>query len=495
MRILEASSRIMNRCLRRGVDVAIAFDSGKRRNAASFIASENVQDIPLPLEAAAVAPEQPAEPAPAPLAVNAAPGIKRFLRPLARLVFRSIRPFAAPLAFRARRYFTEAPMQQLEQIQHLLHAQGRSLDQRLAASESQLQAVRDELRAAHEQLRDELASSRKLLLQETQIVREIIDDEFEYARETAQEIASRSAAQSHADIGALHLEIAGLQHRLEQVEAHAGAAARRVALASGPDAVLVRTAVGYLLCQARDHAVLTTLLESGDLEPGTRRFIQAFLQPGATYVDVGAHIGMHVLAAAQAMQGKGRIICFEPFAASAALLKESIALNGYADLVEVHQAAVSAATGSANLYLGKISGHHSLFPLSQECGSGAVQAATRLVRLDDAIGAATHVDLLKIDAEAAELDVLDGAAGLVRANPEIGLIVELGLSHLQRFGTSLAAWLARFEALGLSGKSIDAQTGRLQDWTEEQLARAGSLNLFFARPGARAWRIAEAADE
>jgi FkbM family methyltransferase len=417
------------------------------------------------------------------------------LRPLARLVFRSLRPFAAPLAFRARRYFTEAPMQQLEQIQQLLHAQGRSLDQRFAGNEGHLQALRDELRAAHEQMRGELDSSRRLLLQETQTMREIIGDEIEYARASAQENVSRSAAELHADIGALHLEIAGLQRRLEQVEAYAGVAARRVALACGPDAVLVRTAVGYLLCQARNHAVLSTLLESGDLEPGTRRFIQAFLRPDATYVDVGAHIGMHVLAAAQAMQGKGRIICFEPFEASAALLKESIALNGYAGIAEVHQAAVSAAPGSANLHLGKISGHHSLFPLSQECSSGAVQAATRLVRLDDAIGAATHVDLLKIDAEAAELDVLEGAAGLVRANPEMGLIVELGLSHLQRFGTSLAAWLARFEALGLSGKSIDAQTGRLEDWTEEQLARAGSLNLFYARPGARAWRIAEAANE
>jgi hypothetical protein len=56
MRISEASSRIMDRCLRRGVDVAIAFDSGKRRNAASVTEPENEQDIPLPLEPVAIAP-------------------------------------------------------------------------------------------------------------------------------------------------------------------------------------------------------------------------------------------------------------------------------------------------------------------------------------------------------------------------------------------------------------------------------------------------------
>ena len=103
------------------------------------------------------------------------------------------------------------------------------------------------------------------------------------------------------------------------------------------------------------------------------------------------------------------------------------------------------------------------------------------------IGPAQPVNLLKIDAEGAELEVLGGALGVVRANPDIALIVEFGPAHLRRTGHDSAAWLAAFTRLGLEYRAIDAISGTLAEVTLAQLDAAESTNLLFARPGAPCW--------
>jgi hypothetical protein len=104
---------------------------------------------------------------------------------------------------------------------------------------------------------------------------------------------------------------------------------RRTAINSDSGAVLVETQVGFVLCSATDHRLLLTLLDSGELEQGTRLLIQKFLRSGDVYVDVGANIGMHVLAAARAMQGQGKIIAFEPFQSTKLMLDQTIQMNGF----------------------------------------------------------------------------------------------------------------------------------------------------------------------
>ena len=166
-------------------------------------------------------------------------------------------------------------------------------------------------------------------------------------------------------------------------------------------------------------------------------------------------------------------------------------MNGFADIVEIHQAAVSDHSGHQQLFLGMMSGHHSLFPLALSAEADDPPVEVPLVRLDDIIGAAPVIDLIKIDAEGAELEVLEGARSLIERNQEIALVVEFGPSHLRRAGFSARDWLASFEGLGLRYQVIGAHTGCLEDWSIEQLEEADSVNLLFARPDARAWRNAQ----
>jgi hypothetical protein len=104
-----------------------------------------------------------------------------------------------------------------------------------------------------------------------------------------------------------------------------------------------------------------------------------------------------------------------------------------------------------------------------------------LTSLDEIIDPDLTIHLLKIDAEGAELDVIDGAARLLNSNPQIKLIVELGLSHLERAGHTIEDWLEKFRKLGFDYQIIDANSGELEAYCFEKLKASESVNLFFAK--------------
>jgi FkbM family methyltransferase len=242
-----------------------------------------------------------------------------------------------------------------------------------------------------------------------------------------------------------------------------------------------------VLCAASDLALVVCLLEGGDLELGTRLLIERFLEPGSVFVDVGANIGMHTMAAARAMRSEGRIFAFEPFGPVCGLLEKTVWMNGCAQTVEVHRSAVSNRKGRRDLFLGATSGHHSLFPLEPAGTPAHGQVSVETVTLDGTLPPDLKVDLLKIDAEGAELDVIEGARDLIDRHFDIALIVEFGPSHLKRVGHSASDWLGRFAAHGLIFRAIHPESGALEDRTPAALENEFSINLFFAREGSKAW--------
>ena len=291
-------------------------------------------------------------------------------------------------------------------------------------------------------------------------------------------------------VGPIEDELRQQRRRIDEIWQFSQAAGRRVAVACGPDKVLVRTEAGYALCSTHDLGTLAVLIERGDLERGTRRLIERLIEPGDVFVDVGANLGLHTLAAGRAMQGRGRVYAIEPFGPTVELLRESVLINGLSAIVEIHQAAASDHRGQQPLFLGPVSGHHSLLPLSPPQGSEPSSVDVPVVTLDDVLADAAPVNLMKIDVEGTELEVLDGARSVIGRNEEIALIVEYGPSHLERAGRSAQDWFSRFDDLGLSFREIDAETGRLYERSIDSLADVESTNLLFARPTALVWRRA-----
>jgi FkbM family methyltransferase len=492
----------MDKIYRDGADIEVAFSSSSRRNAIAAI-SEGADVLPqhdakgqtgIPDEALMhVGAGEAAIPS-GPVGY-----VKRLLRPVARRIYRSLKPFLAPVAFRTRSYLMHSSMEQLQ------HTHALTL-QKLAESEA---ALHSEMRASHAAIRAELQENHILMQDEVDAVRiaakemrslcDVLRRDALSVRELAQRRDEEDKAyrekRNEEDKAYLDAGFKNIYPLLERIENYACVAARRVAAYCGPNEILVRTAVGYMLCPSTDHALLAQLLETGELEPGTRLLIERIMKTGHTYVDVGANIGMHVLAAARAMRGQGRIICFEPFPETSRLLEKSVWINGYAGQVSVHNAGVSDRPGRQPLFLGQTSGHHSLFPLASQLASAQPPVEVDLVRLDDALPGNAQVDLIKIDVEGAEIDALAGSVATISRNPDIGLIVEFGASHLQRSSHAVAEWLGHFERLGLSYMAINPETGALEALPPYRLAQTDSVNLFFARTGSTAWQKAAAINE
>lgn len=506
----------MDKVYRRGVAIDVALRAAVKRNTTQGAPAQ--QPSALSMQAPVQAPERPETAAPV-LPSGMRTRVKRMLRKSVKLAWRIVRPFVRPVVFRTRRYFSFELHQELQQQQ----AATAQAIERMSAD------LMREIQVSRELLRNELASTQQHTGEQLMRRMEQMDlttqgsiarlafahqgtyDALQALRQESSasvtpqfdvllgDIAAvgRQVEALHGANAAVGIDVQGLAQglppRLDRIEQYGHAAARRVIIPCGPDEVLLKTEAGYVMCPMSDRSIMACLADTGDLERGTRLLIQRALRPGDVFVDVGANLGIHTLAAAMALQGRGKIIAFEPFETTRRMLEETVRINGYASMTEIHQAAVSNSAGRQSLYLGKSSGHHSLYALDTiDAGSvGAVDVVT--VRLDDVIAPGQLVNMIKIDAEGAELAVLDSAVATIGANPDIALIVEFGPSHLARNGQSGSDWLARFAALGMEYRAIDPDSGALARWDLARLEAVDSINLLFARPNAPVWALLEAA--
>ena len=160
------------------------------------------------------------------------------------------------------------------------------------------------------------------------------------------------------------------------------------------------------------------LYVSGTYEPNTLCVLRSLLQPGDTFIDVGANTGVISLVASRWVGPIGRIYSFEPSSREYDNLLANVMQNAAAGNVTPVRAAVTSACGSATLRVAP-SSHSGLNTLggtfSYEVDAERLeQVAT--IALDDFVGQEqiARVALVKVDVEGAEGAVLQGAARVLR---------------------------------------------------------------------------------
>lgn len=157
-----------------------------------------------------------------------------------------------------------------------------------------------------------------------------------------------------------------------------------------------------LLCRplSYDHGVLTEVWD--DVAYGDPRALRA----GDTVVDVGAHGGFFTTLAAARVGARGRVIAVEPAPENLALLRENIRRNRLRN-VRVVPVAAARRAGISRLYWSPGLTGHSLVtrrtPRARDVRTATLDTITRRHAPRGAIA------LVKIDAEAAELDILRGS--------------------------------------------------------------------------------------
>lgn len=170
--------------------------------------------------------------------------------------------------------------------------------------------------------------------------------------------------------------------------------------------IMGRPLRGYWWLPSSRGKVLRVL--RGTYEPEQTAHFVRWIGPGATVIDVGAHVGYYTLLASMLAGDSGSVWAFEPEPTNAAFLRQHMYLN-HCNNVHVEEVAVSNASGRARFVCGKGSGTGHLD------GSGDMEVRT--VRLADFCAArGIKPSALKIDVEGAETEVLEGARELIRSS-------------------------------------------------------------------------------
>jgi FkbM family methyltransferase len=173
------------------------------------------------------------------------------------------------------------------------------------------------------------------------------------------------------------------------------------------------------------------------------RLLRAALPPDGVFLDVGANVGIHTLAAARHVAaGGGAVLAFEPHPANYRALVLNVAQNrlrhvaaenlGLADRPDVLTGAAPAEGGNWSL-----------------ASRGDHRFEVRLVRLDDYL--ADHplprLDMIKIDIEGAEVRALRGARRTIeRYRPLI--VFEACPAWLRQMQTSADELFGELHGLG-----------------------------------------------
>jgi FkbM family methyltransferase len=211
--------------------------------------------------------------------------------------------------------------------------------------------------------------------------------------------------------------------------------------------------------------------------------VQQLLSGDDVFWDVGANVGYFTLVAATALANRGQIVAFEPGKNAYERLTENIALNSYQN-IQTFPLAVTDREGEAVLHLlGDIA--DSSASLYQAGDTQAGQEVCRTVALDHFLDSEglRPPDLIKLDAEGAELAVLQGAQGLLAASPPLWLM-EMEEKNLVAAGASKAA-VAQF-LTGWGYRAAHLSKGRW--YATADLAGVKGRNIFWFNPGVQAHR-------
>lgn len=194
-----------------------------------------------------------------------------------------------------------------------------------------------------------------------------------------------------------------------------------------------------------------------DYEQENYHFLQKQLKPGMQVLDIGAHLGLFSSCSSKLAGKEGKIICFEPTPGTYSVLKETLRLN-HCDNVIAVQAAVSAAEGRATFYVSDTAACNSNSLVNNKPEKDLHGYEVELVTIDGiAAQYSLQPDLIKIDAEGAELDVLRGGQKTLTEYKPV-LILGLHPDFIQKKGDSLdAIWdlLMKYQyRVQLDGKDL-----------------------------------------
>jgi FkbM family methyltransferase len=207
--------------------------------------------------------------------------------------------------------------------------------------------------------------------------------------------------------------------------------------------------------------------------------IALLLEPSDICIDIGAHAGSWSLPLSRIVP-RGRVYAFEALPYYTSVLKKLVTIAGCKN-IETFNLAISDRNGSTKLTWADSSGKtltgntHIAAPL-KETNVQCVEVSTSTLdmwikgRMENA-----RIAFIKIDVEGAELQVLNGARGIIERDHPV-VFLEVVTSCCERYGYTPSAIFKIAESLGYKPYTVRIEGG-ISLWPAEAGSYSGKGDL------------------
>jgi len=210
-----------------------------------------------------------------------------------------------------------------------------------------------------------------------------------------------------------------------------------------------------LVLDSADSSVAQEIIAEHRYEPDVTALLEDLLDPGMTFVDIGANVGYHALLGARLVGPTGRVFAVEPFSENCRAILMSIAASGI---------------GNVTLLPVALDDHQGWSHMSTHIGSNASIVSDQVDQIARGYGTIVPtfrldqlvtgpIDVIKIDGEGAEARAVRGATELISTwRPKV--ITEVSEEMLERVSaSSVRSYVEWFTTKGYSISLLDREGG------------------------------------
>lgn len=219
--------------------------------------------------------------------------------------------------------------------------------------------------------------------------------------------------------------------------------------------------------------VQSDIFKNGLIESLTMRLYERILAPGDTYLDVGAHVGFHVLAARRCVGEEGRIVAIDPQPYNCNKILANCRVNGFSNVLTI-VAVAGEEVGMVTLNDQSSRDKSRLTMTFTPVNDRPRQFRVPMIRLDDLCDELDlgRVKLIKVDVEGFEPEVLKGLGG--RIDEVQNLVIELLPESVNSSATQ-----AMLDSIRVNGFELHTVEGK--SWSPGRTLPEN--NLWAARDG------------
>jgi len=207
-------------------------------------------------------------------------------------------------------------------------------------------------------------------------------------------------------------------------------------------------------------------------EPNQTEIVKKYVREGDIVIDIGAHVGYYTLLMAQLVGKNGKVYSFEPDPVNFQLLKKSVEINGFENVVLI-QKAVSNITDKVKLFLGDDdSAINRIY--DAKLGDAKESIDVNSVTIDEYFKENDElINFIKLDSEGSEVKIINGMKQFLSRNKKLVMMTEFFPFLIKKSGDEPNQYLKSLEKSGFSIYNILDKNEKTNKINSENFLESG----------------------